>query len=113
MMNLTMIEEGFSVGGQIEPGHMKALADKGIRGIICNRPDGESAGQPKFAEVEAAAKQLGIEIRYIPIVPGQAGIAELEAFRDALATMPGPILAYCRSGARSNGMFNAVKSHTR
>lgn len=111
-MNITMIEEGFSVCGQIEPEHMKALADNGFRGVICNRPDGESAGQPTYKDVEAAAKNLGIEIRYIPIIPGRAGMAELEAFRDALATMPGPILAYCRSGARSNGMFNAVKSQS-
>lgn len=111
-MKITMIEEGFSVCGQIEPGHMKALADNGIRGVICNRPDGESAGQPTFDTLETAAKLLGIEMRYIPIVPGRAGMAEVEAFRDALSTLPGPILAYCRSGARSNGMFNAVKSYT-
>ena len=112
-MNITMIEDGFSVSGQIEPGHLQALADKGIRGIICNRPDGESAGQPTFADVEAAAKPLGIEIINIPIIPGRAGMAEVEAFRDALSTLPGRILAYCRSGARSNAMFDTVKSQRR
>jgi uncharacterized protein (TIGR01244 family) len=109
-MNITEVENGFSVCGQIEPDQLKILAETGIRSVICNRPDGESFGQPSFQQIETAAIQLGIEIRYIPIVPGQAGQAELEAFRDALSTLPGPILAYCRSGARSNAMFNAVKS---
>ena len=111
-MNITVIEDGFAVSGQIEPGHLPALVENGIRGVICNRPDGESFGQPTYNEVEAAAKLLGIEMRYIPIVPGQAGMAEVEAFREALEALPGPILAYCRSGARSNGMYNAVKSQS-
>lgn len=109
-MNITKIETGFSVCGQIAPEHLQVLAASGVRSVICNRPDGEDAGQPSFQQIETAAKQSGIEIRYVPIVPGQAGLAEVEAFREALSTMPGPILAYCRSGARSNAMFNAVKS---
>ncbi|MGR3660594.1 MAG: TIGR01244 family sulfur transferase [Paracoccaceae bacterium] len=110
-MNIKELQPGFSVAGQIEPGHMPALAKHGIRGVICNRPDGEQAGQPDFALVEAAAKAEGIEIRYIPIVPGLAGMPEVEAFREALKTLPGPILAYCRSGARSSSMFDAAKSN--
>jgi uncharacterized protein (TIGR01244 family) len=31
--------------------------------------------------------------------------ADVEAFRHALATLPAPVLAYCRSGARSLGIF--------
>lgn len=106
-------EDAVSITGQIKPGQMQAIADKGIRSVICNRPDGESFGQPSFAQMQVAAQAAGIEMRYIPIIPGRAGQAEVDAFADALKTLPGPVLAYCRSGARSNAIYNAARAGAR
>jgi len=109
-MDIRKIADEVFVTGQIQPGDMAGIAAQGIKGVICNRPDNESADQPSFAEVEAAAKAEGLEIRYIPIIPGQAGANEVTAFRAALDELPMPILAYCRSGARSTAMYDAAKS---
>ena len=46
---------------QIAPADIAALAAAGFRSIICNRPDGEGADQPVFAEIEAAARAAGLE----------------------------------------------------
>lgn len=104
-----MNPEDFSAAGQIGPEDVAEIAEAGFKSIICNRPDGEGHGQPAFAEIEAAAKTLGLETRYIPVTPGQAGPPEVEAFAAALREMPKPILAYCRSGARSNMMFELAQ----
>jgi sulfide:quinone oxidoreductase len=38
---------------------------------------------------------------------------DLQSFRAALDSLPGPILAYCRSGARSSAMFEAARKMAR
>jgi len=97
------------VSGQIIPEDVAEIAKAGFKSIICNRPDGEQPGQPTFAEIETAASALGLEARYIPVIPGQAGPVEVEAFSAAIKEMPKPLLAYCRSGARSNMMFQLAQ----
>ena len=46
--------------GQITAADVPALADRGFRSIICNRPDGEGPDQPTFEEIEAAAQDAGL-----------------------------------------------------
>ncbi len=107
-METMKVAADVSVAGQVAAADVPALAAKGFRSLICNRPDGEGAGQPSFAEIEKAAKAAGLEIRNIPIIPGKAGYPEVEAFAKALDELPKPILAYCRSGARSGQIFQAA-----
>ena len=111
-MNIQQISIDFHITGQVHPEHMEHLYARGIRSIICNRPDGEEIGQPSFTTVEAAAKTAGIEMRYVPIVHGAAGLKEFNDFGDALKCLPTPILGYCRSGMRSASMFSAVVEKT-
>jgi sulfide:quinone oxidoreductase len=99
------ISPRLSVSPQITTDEVAEAKDLGFRAIICNRPDGEEPGQPTFQEIEAAAQELGLPIRHIPIIPGMMTDADATEFRNALADMPGPILAYCRSGARSAALW--------
>ena len=89
------------VSGQIDPGELEALAGSGFRSIVCNRPDGEEAGQPSWIEVSQAAERAGLQGRHIPVVPGAIGGEHVAQFRAALDELPGPVLAYCRTGGRS------------
>ena len=89
------------VCGQITPDDVPAIKDLGVTMIVNNRPDGEDAGQPTSAEIEAAANAAGIEYRHVPIVRGM-GPADVDAMREALqAVGDGKMVAYCRSGNRS------------
>jgi sulfide:quinone oxidoreductase len=99
-MNVKPVTSTLVVGGQIIAADMQALADRGVRSIICNRPDGEEPGQPAFAEIAAAAWAAGIETRYLPI-SGPPTDAAAAAFGAALQALPGPVFAYCRTGQRS------------
>ena len=108
-MDIRQLTAEMSVAGQIAPSDLAEVKSLGFNSVICNRPDGEAPDQPTYAEIEAAAQAAGLAITYIPIVPGLAGMAEVKAFRQAMDTNPGPVLAYCRSGARSTSMYEAAR----
>jgi len=95
-----------SVSGQIMPSDLAALANQGIKSIICNRPDFEGSGQPTFSEIKSAAEKLGMEARHIPI--GFGGLPQnlIEEFKLAVEEMPNPTHAFCLSGARSSMMVS-------
>lgn len=108
-MNIKTLSPEVSVSGQVLPAELAEAAKMGFKSVVVNRPDGEEAGQPTYSEVEAAAKSAGLDIRYIPIVPGLAGMNEVQEMAKALREMEGPLLAFCRSGARSEAMVNAAR----
>jgi uncharacterized protein (TIGR01244 family) len=95
------LDERTLVNGQIRPADVPALKEMGVTLIVNNRPDGEDAGQPCSAEIEAAAKAAGIEYRHVPIARGM-GPSDVEAMREAMhAVGEGKLFAFCRSGNRS------------
>ena len=100
-MDIKQLSETVSVTGQVAVDDVATIARRGFKSIICNRPDGEDAGQPAFGEIEAAAKDEGLSSAYQPVVSGQVTAADGDAFGALVETLPKPILAYCRSGARS------------
>ncbi|MCK0150078.1 bifunctional protein tyrosine phosphatase family protein/NAD(P)/FAD-dependent oxidoreductase [Marivita sp. S6314] len=112
-MDLKKITTKFAVSPQITPGDLPALKIAGYRAIICNRPDGEGADQPVFEEIEAAAKAVGIEVRYVPVQSGMVKDADVEAFGAALAELQRPVLAYCRTGTRSATLWSFHESKKR
>ena len=58
---------------------------------------------PRFPE--AAAKAAGLHYVHIPVVSGAITVEQVQAMRDALQAAPQPVLAFCRSGARSAQLF--------
>jgi sulfide:quinone oxidoreductase len=105
-MELKKITEKVSVTPQITADDMEAIKEAGFRAIICNRPDGEGADQPSFEEIEAAAKSVGIEARYVPVQSGMVKDDDVSAFGAALGDLPRPVLAYCRTGTRSATLWS-------
>ncbi len=112
-MELHKLADSLSVTGQIEPNDIPILAEQGIRAIICNRPDGEAPGQPSYAEIAAAAKAKGIESRYQPVVSGAIGDEDVQAFGEAIGSLPKPVVAYCRSGTRSAALWSLSQAGKR
>lgn len=99
------LTRALAVAPQITAADLPALRAQGFRAIIVNRPDGEGADQPGHAEIEAAARAEGMALRYVPVTGGMIGDADVAAFDAALRELPGPVLAYCRSGMRSATMW--------
>lgn len=107
------ITRNFSVSPQVNVADIAALKAAGVRAIICNRPDGEGSDQPSFAEIEKAANHAGIETVYLPVGTKAISDAEVSAFSDALEALPGPLLAYCRTGTRSATLWSLHESGKR
>ena len=110
MSEVRQLDERTLISGQIEPGDVATLAQSGVTMIVNNRPDGEDAGQPLAADIEAAAKAAGIDYRHIPIRRG-IGPADVDEMRGAIGGVgDGKMLAFCRSGHRSALVWAVAKS---
>ena len=93
---------------QVEVDEVAGLAAQGCRMLINNRPDGEAPGQPTSQALEAEARRCGMDYRHIPVVPGEASDSDARAFAEALEQSHGPVVAFCRTGARAAGLHKAA-----
>ena len=112
-MDVRQIDAKLSVSPQIAASDMAGLKAQGFRAIICNRPDGEAADQPTHEEMAAAAKAEGLEFSYLPVTPGMVTDETAEEFGRAMRNLPGPVLAYCRTGTRSATLWSLSEAETR
>jgi uncharacterized protein (TIGR01244 family) len=104
------ITDNFSVAPQLAATDMAAVAAAGYKSVIINRPDFEGGpDQPTSDEVMAAAKAVGLQVEYQPVVSGAITGDDVARFAELLNTLPGPVLAYCRSGARCTNLYRAAK----
>ena len=76
---------------------VRLLPDTNVRALI---------GQ---AQVEAAARAAGLEYRHLPVAGGYQSPEEVAAFRTLVADLPHPLLAFCRSGARSTRLYQLAQ----
>ena len=98
---IRQLDDNILVSGQIAPEQVRELPGQGVTMIVNNRPDGEDPGQPLSADIEAAAKEAGIDYRFLPIRRGP-GPSEVEEMQQVMRDCgDGKLLAFCRSGARS------------
>lgn len=104
-MSINKITPDYSVSPQISPDEVEGIAALGYRSIMCNRPDGESPDQTPVAEIAAEAERLGLGFAYVPVVSGRMDSQNVDDFREALDRLEGPVLAYCRSGTRSQNLW--------
>ena len=103
-MDIKYLRPGLSVAPQLHPEDMAAVVAAGFRAVICNRPDGEADDQPTAAAVRTAAERVGLAFAHVPAIPGAMTDADAAAMRAALDSLPAPVLAYCRSGARAEAL---------
>lgn len=107
-MDIRQITEDYFVAPQIAAQDIAAIKEAGFKSVISNRPDAEDGTVP-HGEVEAAARAAGLEFRYIPVVGGALTQENVEDQARALAELPKPVLAYCRSGARCTNLYMLVR----
>jgi len=103
---LRQIADTVCVAPQLTPDAMAELARLGFKSVVNNRPDFEHGpDQPTSAAIEAAAHAAGLEYRHLPVDGGWQSPEQIAAFAELLHTLPQPMLAFCRSGARSTRLF--------
>jgi uncharacterized protein (TIGR01244 family) len=106
-MNIKTIDDRFATTGQLRPEDVAQLAQNGYVAILCARPDDEEPGQPAFAAIAREAEKHGIKAVHIPVT-GAPTAAQVERFKEAMETIDGPVLGYCRSGARSAALYSSI-----
>ncbi len=97
------------VAPQLGPEAMAELARMGFRSVVNNRPDFEHGpDQPTNAQIQAAAQAAGLEYRFLPVDGAFQSPEQIAAFARLLDALPRPLLAFCRSGARSTKLYIAA-----
>ena len=95
--------------GQIQPEQVDTLAAQGFKTIINNRPDGEEPNQPLQTDIATEAQQAGLAYHYLPVVGGQLTREQVEQFAEIFNQAEKPVFMFCRSGNRSNVLFQSAK----
>ncbi|GAI24831.1 unnamed protein product, partial [marine sediment metagenome] len=105
-MLIKQLSNDLSVAPQLSGADVRAAHAVGFLSIVCNRHDGEAAGQVQFAKIAEVASSLGMAAHYLPVKSGGVTVEAAAAFGLLMAELPKPILAYCRTGTRSETLWN-------
>jgi uncharacterized protein (TIGR01244 family) len=100
MSTFRWVTPEFAVTGQVCPADMPGVSAAGFKSLVNNRPEGEDPSQPRDGEIKAAAEAAGLTYRSVQFA-GNPPPGAVAAMAEALEEVPGPVLAYCRSGRRS------------
>jgi len=100
-MDIRTLSPALSVAAQISVADVAAIRAAGFRSLVCHRPDGEASDQPSFREIEQAALDAGLHVRYQPVESGKVTDEQATEFGRMMKELPGPVFAYCRTGTRS------------
>ncbi|GAA5009208.1 TIGR01244 family sulfur transferase [Acinetobacter puyangensis] len=104
------MEQHVGFAGQISPEQIPQVVEKGFKSVINNRPDLEGgAEQPTSAQIEEAAREAGLDYVYQPVVSGQITELDVRTFANHFNELPKPILMFCRTGNRSNNLYQLAK----
>ena len=106
-MNILHITDDYAVAPQIFVHDVTVLAARGFVAVICNRPDFEDPGQPTAAEIAAACDTVGLAFHHIPIAGMPIAIEFIQEQRRLITDSAGLVLGYCRSGQRSQIIWQA------
>ena len=111
-MNMRKLSPRFFVSEQITTADLGVASAQGIKTVINNRPDNEAQGQPRSADLAAAAEELGMQFVNLPVVAGRLTDENIDQFERANRTLQGPILMYCRTGTRSTCLWALNEAKT-
>ena len=104
------LDDSIAVAPQLSPEAMSEVAAAGFRSVINNRPDFEGGTeQPTSASIEAAAVAAGLVYVHQPVVSGGQTAEDLARFASLFNSLPKPVLAFCRSGARSGHLWRVSR----
>ena len=109
-LSFIAVTQDFAVSPQLQAQDMAYVASQGYKTVVNNRPDEEGGpAQPRSADLAGAAQAAGLQYVYLPVVGGAITAEQAQAMGEVLRTMPSPVLAFCRSGARSAQLFSLAQ----
>jgi uncharacterized protein (TIGR01244 family) len=67
--------------------------------------------QPTSAQMQAAAEAAGLAYHYLPVISGSITPEQVVHMAELVKSAPSPVLAFCRSGARSTQLWMMGKTN--
>ena len=101
-MQAHQLSPSYFVSPQISEADMAEISSAGFKSIICNRPDCENPHEFQIATLRAAALKFGLQFAENTFDGSNFGMDKINLQKELIEKMPGPVLAYCTSGARSS-----------
>lgn len=111
-MDIKKLSPRVFVSEQITTTDIGIASAQGIKTIINNRPDNEAQGQPKTADLAAAAAELGMQFIDLPVIAGKVTDEHIEQFENIYADVQAPVLMFCRTGTRSTTLWALEEAKT-
>ena len=110
MTDFRALSETMLASPQITPADVAEAKAQGVTLIVNNRPDGEEPSQTPGSEIEAAAREAGLDYIAIPVTSAGFSEPQVAALEEALAQADGKVLGYCRSGTRSTLLWSLAQT---
>jgi uncharacterized protein (TIGR01244 family) len=89
------------------------MAEAARQGFAASSTTGPTSNtgptSPPAREMQAAARTAGLEYRHLPVDGAYQSPEADRGLRPLLQELPRPLLAFCRSGARSTRLYNAAQ----
>ena len=114
MVETVSLTPEFAIGPQVAAEDFEALRAAGFAAVLNARPDDEDGDYLSAAEAAKLAEDNGLA--YIHSPTENHAIFEpdlIDTFERALATLPGPIFAHCKSGTRAAILWALVAARHR
>lgn len=111
-MHINKISSNYSVAPQVATTDVAIIATAGFRSVICNRPDQENPESCQIAAIKAEVMAAGLKFEDNVFDPSTFGPEKIQRQTELLKQLPGPILAYCASGARCSVIWAFAQAGT-
>ena len=100
-MRPVALSDEIAVGEIPSADEIAILARAGFRSLINVQPEGEVERLLSAADVAAGAEAAGMKYAHVPVASRRVPNDKVEAFAQAMISLPRPIYACCYSGARA------------
>jgi len=97
------------VSAQLFDHDIRLAAKQGVRTIMNNRADGESAGQPSSSDLAKTAEELGMTFLHYPVDLREITPQDIEEFAKVRDELERPLLLFSRTGARSTKIWELAE----
>jgi uncharacterized protein (TIGR01244 family) len=110
-LSFTWLSADFATAPQLATDDLAQAAAAGFRSVVNNRPDMEGGpSQPTSAAMQRAAEAAGLAYAFLPVRGSYQSPDEIARMHGLLQQLPKPVLAFCRSGARTANLFRAAQA---
>ncbi len=114
MIEIVSLTPEFAIGPQVTDGDFDTVRAAGFASVLNARPDGETGDYLRAPDAERLARACGLSYAHSPTE--NHAIFEpdvIDRFEHALAELPKPIFAHCKTGTRTAILWALVAARHR